>query len=237
MRPLPTVLLALFLAAAPAPAQEAIESLFSKTEAVTISGSLGCLVSSAVTADSSDCGVYSFGLEALINLSTAREGRPWGVEIALGYGQTTGFRSANPDLDLRGAVRALPSVAAYASREAPLPLGFEEIYFGVHTGLLSMHNMRAYDGEGRQYALDGETFELGVSLGLYHRMGFFVEPSYRVRYFPSVDWVLPEGVEALPDGWPRSLDLSGPQVSIGYQFSIGRDDEEEADSSAARFRP
>lgn len=231
MRTLYAVLAAVPLAALPASGQEAIESLFSKTEAVTISGSMGCLVSSAVTAESGDCGIYSFGLEALINLATAGPGQPWGVEMALGYGQTTGFRSANPDLDLRGAIRALPSVAAYASREVPMPLGFQEMYVGVHTGFLNMHNMKAYDSEGRQYSLDGETFEFGVSFGLYHGSGMFIEPSYRVRYFPSVDWILPDGVESLPEGWPRSLDLSGPQLSVGFQFPIGGDEEAEAGGS------
>lgn len=226
-RPLALTLVLLAVLARPAPAQLGIEELFSRTEAVTISVSGGCVNSSSVSTDRGECGLYSFGLEALINLAQAAEGQPWGVELALGYGQTTGFRSANPELDLRGAVRALPSVAAYASREARLGLGFEEIYFGVHTGFLNMHNMRAYDAEGRQFALGGETFEFGVSMGLYNRSGFFVEPSYRVRYFPSIDWTLPDGVEALPEGWPRSLNLSGPSLSVGYQFAIGGDAEEE----------
>jgi len=228
MRIQTVVCIVALLPAVPARGQEAIESLFSKTEAVTISGSMGCVMSSAVTSDGGDCRVYSFGLEALINLATPRPGQPWGVEMALGYGQTAGFRSANPDLDLRGAVRSLPSVAAYASREVPLPLGFEEMYVGVHTGFLKLHNMRAYDAEGRQYSLDGETFEFGVSFGLYHGSGMFLEPSYRVRYFPSIDWGLPDGVESLPEGWARSLDLSGPQIAIGFQFPIGGGEDEEA---------
>jgi hypothetical protein len=218
--------------AAPALAQEAIESLFSKTEAVTISAGYGCVRSSNVTSEHGDCGVFDVKLEALINLATQDSVHPWGVELALGYGQTTGFRSSNPELDLRGAIRSLPSVAAYASRAAPLPFGFDEVYVGVHSGFLAMHNMRAYDSEGRQYALDGETFEFGVSVGLFNEVGFFVEPSYRIRYFPSVDWQLPDGVDAVPEGWPRSLNLSGPSIAVGYQFSIGGRDDDDKDEGS-----
>lgn len=204
----------------PAGAQEAIEALFSNTEAVTVSGSVGCLTSASVTTGAGGCGLYGFGLEALINLSSADTLGGWGFELALGYGQLAGFRAENPALDLRGAVRSLPSVAAYASRRAELPMGFQSYYFGIHTGFLRTANMQAYDAEGRQYSLEGETFEFGGSLGLYHRSGLFVEPTYRIRYFPSLSWTLPDGVEALPAGWPRALNLSGPSVSAGYQFSI-----------------
>lgn len=211
------------LAALPGPAraQAAIEALFSRTEAITVSGNAGCLVGSSLTAGGGGCGLYGFGLEALINLAspdTSTSG--WGFELALGYGQLSGFRSEDPSLDLRGAVRSLPSVAAYASRRRAMPLGFEQYYFGLHTGFLQTTKLQAYDAEGRQFSLSGETFEFGVSLGLYHRTGLFVEPTYRFRHFPSLEWTLPDGVGALPAGWPRSLDLSGPSVSVGYQFSV-----------------
>ena len=210
----------LLLLPAGAAAQEAIEALFSRTEAVTVSGNVGCVVSSTATTESGGCGLYGFGLEALINLASADSAGGWGFELALGYGQLMGFKAEHPGLDLRGAIRALPSVAAYASRPARLPAGFTDYYFGLYTGFLHTSNLQAYDAEGRQYSLTGETFEFGGSVGIYHRSGLFIEPSYRFRYFPSLSWTLPEGVEALPAGWPRALDLSGPSVSVGYQFSI-----------------
>lgn len=211
--------LALPLLPGAARAQAAIEELFSKTEAVTVSGNLGCLTGSGVSTGSGGCGLYGFGLEAVINLATP-EGSGWGFELALGYGQLSGFRAEDPGLDLRGAVRALPSVAAYASRGHAMPMGFDQFYFGLHTGFLQTVNLQAYDLEGRQFSLKGETFEFGVSAGLFHGSGLFLEPTYRFRHFPSVEWTLPESVEALPAGWPRSLDLSGPSVSVGYQFSM-----------------
>lgn len=201
-------------------AQAAIEALFSQTEGVTVAGNVGCVNASKLTTDHGGCGLYGFGLEAVINLASPTEAGGWGFELALGYGQVSGFRSAVPGLDLRGAVQALPSVAAYASRERRMPLGFDEVYVGLHTGFLRTSNMQAYDDDGRQFSLEGETFEFGLSVGLYNRAGFFVEPTYRVRYFPSVEWTFPEGVDALPRDWPRSLNLSGPSVSVGYQFSL-----------------
>lgn len=211
---------ALLLLPGAAGAQEAIEALFSRTEAVTVSAGTGCVAGSGVTTESGGCGLHGFGLEALINLASPDTAGGWGVELALGYGQIMGFQAEDPTLDLRGAVRALPSVAAYASRRARLPLGFSAFYFGLHTGFLRTSNLQAYDPEGRQYSLSGETFEFGGSVGVYHNSGLFVEPSYRFRYFPSLEWTFPDGVEALPAGWPRSLNLSGPFVSVGYQFAI-----------------
>ena len=221
--PLALSAVALFLLPPAAAAQAAIEGLFSRTEAVTVSANLGCVNSSSVSTGSGGCGLYGFGLEALIDLAAPGEAGGWGFELALGYGQLSGFEAEDPSLDLRGAVRALPSIAAYASRERAMPLGFDDFYVGLHTGFLQTANMQAYDAEGRQYSLDGETFEFGISLGLYNRTGFFVEPSYRFRYFPSLSWTFPDGVEALPAGWPRSLNLSGPSLAVGYQFSLPRE--------------
>lgn len=221
--PLAVTVSALALLPSPARAQAAIEELFSKTEAVTVSAALGCLPASSLTTGGGGCGLYGFGLEALINLASP-DSSGWGFELALGYGQLSGFRAEDPSLDLRGAVRSLPSVAAYASRDRAMPLGFEQYYFGLHTGFLQTANLQAYDGEGRQYSLDAETFEFGLSFGIYHRSGLFIEPTYRFRYFPSVEWTLPDGVEAVPSGWPRSLNLSGPSVSVGYQFSVPTSD-------------
>ena len=51
-----------------------------------MSGNLGCLTGSGVATDSGNCGLYGFGLEAVISLATP-EGSGWGFEPALGYGQ------------------------------------------------------------------------------------------------------------------------------------------------------
>lgn len=201
-----------------------IEALFSQTEAITVSGNLACLNSSSVSTGAGGCGLYGFGLEALINLAEADTAGGWGVEMALGYGQLSGFTSADPSIDLRGAVRQLPSLAVYASRERRV-MGFEQVYFGFHTGFLHTVNLQAYDTQGRQYSAQGETFEFGFSAGIWDESGFFVEPGYWFRRFPSLAWTLPGDVEGLPAGWPRALNLSGPSVSIGYQFAIPQKEE------------
>ena len=72
--------------------------------------------------------------------------------------------------------------------------------------------------KGRNYPLAGDAFEAGLALGKAFESGFFMETSYRLRQLPSVEWKLPTGVTALPAGWPRSLDLSGWFVGVGWQF-------------------
>jgi len=213
---------AVLLLSRPAAAQlvGGIEALFSNTQAITVSGNLACMNSSTVSTAAGGCGLYGFGLEALINLAEPDTAGGWGVEMALGYGQLAGFTSGNEALDLRGAVRQLPSLAVYASRERGLPLGFDQFYFGFHTGFLHTVNLQAYDAQGRQYSAQGETFEFGFSLGAWEESGFFIEPGYWFRRFPSLNWTLPGGVEGLPPEWPRALNLSGPSVSVGYQFAI-----------------
>jgi hypothetical protein len=213
-----TVLLLLPRAAA-AQLVGGIEDLFSRTEAITVSGNVACLNSSSVSTAAGGCGLYDFRLEALINLARADSAGPWGVELALGYGQLSGFTSDDPAVDLRGAVRQLPSLAVYASRKRQM-MGFDQVYFGFHTGFLHTVNLQAYDAQGRQYSAQGETFEFGFSVGVWEERGFFVEPGYWFRRFPSLNWAFPGGVEGLPPEWPRALNLSGPSISLGYQFAI-----------------
>ncbi len=120
--------LALLLLPRPAAAQlvGGIEALFSNTQAITVSGNLACLNSSTVSTAAGGCGLYGFGLEVLINLAEADTAGGWGVEMALGYGQLAGFTSGNGALDLRGAIRQLPSLAVYASHARPMPLGLDQ---------------------------------------------------------------------------------------------------------------
>jgi hypothetical protein len=220
LRSLSAALLLLLPRPAAAQLVGGIEALFSNTEAITVSGNVACMNSSTVSTAAGGCGLYGFGLEALINLARADTAGGWGVEMALGYGQLSGFTSGDPALDLRGAIRQLPSLAVYASHERAMPLGFDQFYFGFHTGFLQTVNLQAYDAQGRQYSAQGETFEFGFSLGVWEESGFFVEPGYWFRRFPSLNWSLPGDIEGLPPEWPRALNLSGPSVSVGYQFAI-----------------
>jgi hypothetical protein len=159
-------------------------------------------------------GLRGVGFELIVELDTSAT---WDYELGLGFEHMTGF-VARPGagLDLRGSLRALPRLSIYA---APPPIAIKQVrpYFSLSTGLVQLRNVRLYDSTGVQYALEGDTFDMGVGVGVMHGSGLFVEASYRDCDVRSVDYKFPAGTTAVPVGWPRSLDLTGIQVSIGYQ--------------------
>ena len=167
--------------------------------------------------DTRGSALLGYGIEVLFAIKDDKKS-PFAVELALGYNYLTGFRSANPALDLRGSMRTLPELSVYATYEK---LGRFEPYVGVHTGLLDLWHTQAYDEDGQQYSVASESFQAGVTGGVVMN-GIWIEGSYRIRNFPSLEWTLPEDATVLPAEFPRSLDLTGWSVRIGYQFSIGK---------------
>lgn len=139
----------------------------------------------------------------------------WLFELGLGYGQQTGFRAASRDVDLRGAVRELPSVSFYASYE---PTGS---YFGLRSGFMSLHALQFYDTEGGVYPGEADGFLAAALMGhAVEIIGFnlFLEGGYSLRNFSSVVW----SADTLPPDIPRSLNLSGWFVSGGIQFRLSQ---------------
>ena len=224
-----------------------IEDLFARVDGLALYGLVGDLTMADELATDDflflDGALRGMGIELLIDLvpepdaeeaSAGAEGglveRPgdvgsgdrepqapaWRFELGLGADYLTGFEAEEPTLDLRGSTRGLPILAAYAT--APIRWGTWRPYLGLNTGFLQLWNVKGYDPEGRQFDVEGETFQLGVAAGLYHESGFFLESSYRIRNFRSVEWGLPDGVDAVPEGWPRSLDVTALLFSVGYQF-------------------
>lgn len=165
-------------------------------------------------------GLEGYGFELLFGAGP-QPGKFWTLELALGYNYLTGFGASNKALDLRGSIRAWPEVSVYATYEKA-PLHGVEPYVGIHTGLVQLWHAHAYDANGGQYDLNGETFQAGATAGaVFH--GLWAEGSYRVRDFTSIDWKFADGVKTLPAGFPRALDLSGWHLRLGYQFSLGKD--------------
>ncbi|MDP2957079.1 MAG: hypothetical protein Q8N53_11715 [Longimicrobiales bacterium] len=139
----------------------------------------------------------------------------WTFEVGIGYGQLTGFGLEAPELDMRGAVRDLPSVSLYASYE---PLGG---YLGVRSGFAKLQGLQIIDDQGRAYGGEAESFMAGVAIGEFVQilnLSLFVEGAYTWRDFPSVRWT---GPSPLPAGVPRSLGLSGWTLGAGLQFGVG----------------
>jgi hypothetical protein len=139
----------------------------------------------------------------------------WIFELGVGYGQLTGFASAAPDIDLRGAVRDLPTVSLYS---VYVPSGS---YFGVRSGFMRFQGLQAYDTDGRAFAGEAESFLAGVALGQSATalgITLFVEAGYALRPFPSIRW----SGTPLPPQVPRGMNLHGWTLGGGIQFSLGQ---------------
>lgn len=142
----------------------------------------------------------------------------WTFEMGIGYGQIVGFESSDPDLDLRGQVRELPSATLYANYE---PLGF---YIGLKSGFMTLRGLRAYDTSGTAFSGTADTFLLGGLVGKSVEvlgLNLLAEAGYAVRTFPSVEW---RGVltnTPLPLNLPREISVTGWSVGLGLQFVIG----------------
>ncbi|HEY0017234.1 MAG TPA: hypothetical protein VGC13_13070 [Longimicrobium sp.] len=227
--PLPRLLPAaacLALAAAPAAAQGLgmVEGVFDEVTAVTVFYQRGWVPSSSEI--ESGGSLHGGGTEVLINLkSTGRTS----YELGLGASYLRGYRAAEPTLDLRASLRALPTVSLYASWNRLL--GPVTVYGGASFGLIELWNAQAYDEEGTQWDVEARAFEQGLSLGMYLEdspvAGLFAEGGYRFRNFHSVKWTADA---ELPEEWPRSLDFSGPFLSLGWQLQLKSDDEDADDA-------
>lgn len=169
-------------------------------------------------------GVCGMSIEVYLDLP-APEGTTF--ELGLGTGFLRGFEAEALTLDLRTAVRTLPSISVYASRDHLFGSTAVVPYAGLNVGFAQLWNARAYDPAGAQYKVNAEAFEFGATLGLYFDVspvrGLFLETAYRQRHFDSIDWAFP-GEPVLPDDWPRALDLSSWVVSVGWQFRLTREE-------------
>ncbi len=196
--------------------QEMVTRLFDTASDISIFAQAAWL-SPGSKLETRGSGLFGYGAEVLFTVADNPRSHV-AVELALGYNYLTGFKSSNPDLDLRGSMRTLPELSVYVTYEK---LGALEPYVGLHTGLLDLWHVQGYDNDRKQYSIDSESFQGGFTAGAVWQ-GVWLEGSYRIRNFPSLEWQLPEDITALPAGFPRSLDLSGWNVRLGYQFTVRR---------------
>lgn len=141
----------------------------------------------------------------------------WVFEIGVGYGQLTGFGLEDAELDLRGAVRDLPSLSLYAVYEP------WDGYFGIRSGFMKTAGLQVFDAEGASFAGEAEGFLAGLAVGRFVEvldLSLFVEGAYTWRDFPSIQW---RGAGPLPANAPRSMGLHGWTVGAGIQFGVGGD--------------
>jgi hypothetical protein len=225
---------ALALASTPAGAQGLglVEGLFDEVSAVTIFYQGGLVPFSDEVADRGM--LHGGGTEVLINL---KSGDDISYELGLGASYLRGYQARERSLDLRASLRALPTVSLYTTWERE-PVSR---YLGLGFGLVELWNGQAYGPSGQPWDVEAEAFEVVLSGGLYledtFAEGLFVEGGYRFRDFHSVTWTPTGDEDALPPSWPRSLDFSGPFLSLGWQLQLDGDGDEDEDPEAGITPP
>jgi hypothetical protein len=158
------------------------------------------------------------GTRVLVALDTRSDRLDLDLGFGAGYLRTVRART-NDSLEIRGAIRALPVLSTQATF---MNLGWLRPYIVGSFGLVDLWNGRAHTGAGKQSSVTATTFEYGMSLGVgvappFTNGRMLLEAGYRARNFASVGYNQPE---PLGHTWPRELDLSGWQLSAGWQFDL-----------------
>jgi opacity protein-like surface antigen len=212
------LLLALAFPGAAARAQFGLDHVISNINVANVNTQGSCLLSTVdvVAHDGNRCGLYGVGME--IGLALSPDTARWQYELSVGYGQITGFQSRNPSLEMHGVMRLTPEVSFYVTRNIH-PVS---PYIGIHSGLVSLSGVQVYDSANTVYSFSANTLQLGATAGLYFPHNIYLDVGYRYRAFQSLNWTLPQDVIRLPAGWPRSLNMTALQATLGIEFDIHR---------------
>ena len=152
------------------------------------------------------------------------------VEVAVGYSQFSGFSSVDPSFELKGAVREIPSVSIYgtfSSDDESSSLKHFKLRLGLRSGLIQLWDVQANDPIDAKtfdtYTGNAHTFQLGgvaaFAFAYKKELYPFVEYSWMLRKFPSVQWSQPEA-HTVPQRFPRELDFTGPSLAFGLRINI-----------------
>ena len=152
------------------------------------------------------------------------------IHLGLGYSQFSGFSSVDQSFELRGSVREIPSVSIYgtfSSDDAGSPLHQYRLRVGLRSGLIQLNDVQALDpiedNRFDTYTGTAQTFQLGgvvgFALAFKKELYPFVEYSWMLRKFPSVQWALAEA-HTMPQRFPRELDFTGPSLAVGLRIDL-----------------
>lgn len=201
-----------------------VRGLFREVHSVTLFGSWAEIRKSPqLETQPNQClflGVCGGGAEVLWDLTPAD--RDVHLELGLGASYLRGFSGkplADP-FDLRASVRSFPEFGAYLSGQV-IPTWPVIPYVGGTFGFSDLWNAQVYGADRIPRSIKGQTFSYGMIAGIALDAGWggnaFFEGGYRARRFPSLDYTTDT---PLPSTWPRGLDLSGWQISAGWQFEL-----------------
>ncbi len=148
----------------------------------------------------------------------------WTFQLAIGASQLAHFSSTSTDFTLHADIRELPSVAFYASL---LPANPTNFYFGIRTGIIELHSLRAYIAPNIDsgYKGGGSAFQAGLATGIVtnlpkalSKFHGFLEASYTYRKINSVEWEPVAG--KLPPYLPHALPLNVLLISAGVEIPV-----------------
>jgi len=179
----------------------------------------------------SDCGGLHGGvaLELSYELTTLFRTKPYEVELdfGLGYSESNHFTMTQDSLRLTGVVREQPALFICAAKGGR----FAAVFACGRTGLLSLTDTQAWDSTmvtaTNSFNGSGSIFQLGGSAGVVLGLEpvlLTAQVSRMWRNFDAVTWK-GEALKTLPQGLPRSLDLSGVGISLGVNIQVKRPDD------------
>ena len=144
-------------------------------------------------------------------------------DLGLGYTQLTHFHSKIPGVALSGTMTETPSVSLYRTAESG-----SSWYFGARTGLIKISDL-LLESAGKSFTASPQTVEFGPVVGLGVPLPGIdasliiatVEAAYMRRNFSSIRWSSAEG---LPTSAPRTLNMSGWSIGLGFVLGIPKAD-------------
>lgn len=164
-------------------------------------------------------------------------------DLSIGADLTSGFTAEEPSLDMRGSIRALPTITRFFETRFGAFNQPMQLNLGLNVGLSQLDGVRSQIREltppDRAIELHGNGFHTGAGVGLstsFGTFGPFIEASARYHTFGSLDWR--EGGKSFvpPEGWPLTMSLWTGVLRIGIGIAgpapnDGDDDDDEGEST------
>lgn len=150
------------------------------------------------------------------------------LELALGYGQMTGFSSSDTTYRVYGSLEEFPVVSLYLGfprrRERPSI----EPYLGVRIGFVRLSGFQAFVGSSTAdismvYTASSSTYLVagmaGLEISFVPRVDFFIEAGITQRRFDGIQYSA-TGSSIVPNKLPQTIQLRTYGLTLGAQLSL-----------------